>query len=153
LHALNWGNKIYKITSLDVLRLLLFSRRVTSSSIYVRHYLNEYTSTQKSNVLYLTFNDPQIYTQNQTIEIINSTNVFGLGNRLASFISAMGGNVIFVKSDDEKSTSKILYNDSETYTVKRIKKSINFPSEKTKEKGLADVIIIIGKDSLKNLNY
>lgn len=147
------NNKIYKMTSFDLARLVLFSRRVQKSSTYTRNFVENYSPTQKFNILYLTFKDPLIFTENQSIEIINATDVYGLGNRLATFISAMGGNVIFVKGDEVLDKSQITYNDKETYTVKRIKSAINFPAVKTEERGVADVIIVIGKDSLKKLNF
>lgn len=153
LHGLLYASSRYKITSLDILRLAFFSRKVNSGSIYIRQFQNNYTATQKYNVLYLTFKDPVIFTQNQTIEIINATDVFGLGNRLATLISVIGGNVIFVKSDLTSKDSKILYNGNETYTEKRIRDATGFPLIKTTEKGVADVIIIIGTDSLKNLSF
>jgi len=153
LSGMFFGNKIYKMTSFDLAQLTLFSRRVQKSSIYVRNFTNDYSPTQKFNILYLTFKDPLIFTENQSIEIINATDEFGLGNRLATFISAIGGNVIFVKGDEIQEKSKITYNNKETYTVKRIKSAINFPAIKTKEQGVADVIIVIGKDALKNINF
>ncbi len=153
LSGLVLGNKIYKMTNFDLLRLTLFSRKVQKSSTYIKNFVEDYSPSQKFNILYLTFKDPLIFTENQSIEIINATDEFGLGNKLATFISAIGGNVIFVKGDKNQDKSKILFNDKETYTVKRLKSVINFPAVKTEERGVADVIIIIGKDSLKNLNF
>lgn len=149
----SFGNTRFKLTSIDLIRLTLFSRKVPRNSIYIKELMQNYTDTQRFNVLYLIFKDPLIFTENNSIEIINATDVFGLGNRLATLISAIGGNVIFVKSQDPQSKSKIQYLGNKNHTIERISKYLNFPAEQIKSRGVSDVIITIGKDSLKNLKF
>lgn len=149
-----FGNKVKDLTTIDLVRLFLFSRSVSQNSIYERELLEKYNEAQRSTIISLSFTDPQIYQENKSIEIINATDVYGLGGRLATFINNLGGNVILVTGNDrEIEVSKISYSGEKTYTVKRLGEYLNFPLEKIDKKGIADVIITIGKDKTKNINY
>jgi hypothetical protein len=144
---LPFGNSTKNLTFIDLLRLSLFTRTVSSNALYERELSNGLSQSQKETVISLTFTDPDIYQENQTIEVINATQVNGLGARLASFIANIGGNVILVSSSDNPADkSKIIYYGEETYTINKLSSSLHIPEEKTNQKGIADVIIIIGKD-------
>lgn len=152
--TLPFGNKVESLTIIDLVRLTLFSRSVSKNSIYEREILDKYNEAQKSTTISLSLTDPHIYQENQSIEVVNATNVFGLGGRLALLISNLGGNVILVSSEKkEMNTSKIMYFGEKTYTVRRIGEYLDFPIEKTDKKGIADVIIIIGTDKLENSKF
>jgi hypothetical protein len=151
---LPFGNKVENLTIIDLVRLTLFTRSVSQNSIFERGFIDSYNEAQKSNVISLSFTDPHIYQENQSIEVVNATSTFGLGTRLALLISNLGGNVILVTSEKkEADNSKIIYFGEKTYTVKRLGEYLNFPMEKTEKKGIADVIIIIGKDKLNKLKF
>lgn len=144
---LHLGNKVRKLTFLDLLRLILLSRTVSSSSIYLREFSNNLSNAQKDTVISLTFTDPSVYEENQSIEIINATAVNGLGAKLALFITNIGGNPILISnSDRQETTSKIIYFGQESYTVNRLSSYFNIQKEKASQKGIADVIIVVGKD-------
>ncbi len=146
-----FGNSVKDLTIIDLTRLFLFSRTVSQNSIYERELLKQYNKVQQSTIVSLSFTDPQIYQENQSIKIVNATNVYGLGGRLATLINNLGGNVILVTSEEKEiKTSKISYSKEKTYTVKRLEEYLGFPLEKMDKKGIADVIIIIGKDKAEN---
>lgn len=144
-----FGQKVSKLTFFDLMRLALFSRTISSSSFYERSITSDLTASQINTIISLTFTDPTIYKENQTIEIINSTQVSGLGAKLANFISNIGGNPILVSnSDSQENRSKIIYYGKESYTVKKLSSYFSLYKEQhvEGEKGIADVIIVIGKD-------
>jgi hypothetical protein len=149
---LPFGNSINKLTSIDLLRLSLFARAIPSNALYERELSQGLSQSQKETIISLTFTDPDIYQENQSIEVINATEINGLGARLASFITNIGGNVILVSSSDKPiDKSKIIYYGEETYTINKLSSALNIPKEKNDKKRIADVIIIIGKDiSLKS---
>lgn len=148
------GIKIEQMTTIDALRLFLFSRGVNSNSIYLRELSENLNENQKSTLISLSFTDPEIYQESQSIEIINSTDVFGLGGRLATFITNIGGNVVLVTSDySDNNKSKIIYFGEETYTIKKLSSVLGFPKEKSDKRGIAAVIIIIGKDKVNNIIF
>lgn len=147
--SLPFGNSINDLTTIDLIRLALFSRTVPDTSIYEREISAKFNEAQKSTIISLTFSDPTIYEENQTVEIINSANVFGLGGRLANLITHMGGNVVLVSSGDkEEKNSKIIYSGKLSYTVKKLSNYLNYAIEKSDKKNIADVIIIIGTDRI-----
>ena len=149
-----FGNSIKDLTIIDLTRLFFFSRTVSQNSIYERELLKQYNKAQQSTIVSLSFMDPQIYQENQSIEIVNATDVYGLGGRLATLINNLGGNVILVTSEKKEiETSKISYSKEKTYTVKRLGEYLGFPLEEMDKKGIADVIIIIGKDKAKNNKF
>ena len=142
------------LTIVDLIRLFLFSRTVSQNFIYERELLDQYSQAQKSTLISLTFTDPQIYQENQNIEIVNATGIYGLGGRLAALINNLGGNVVLVESNDKEiNNSKIIYSGEKTYTVKRLGEYLGFSLEKTDKKGIADVIIIVGKDKAEGSKF
>ena len=148
------GNTYEKMTIVDLIRVFLFSRSVSENSIYVRELRPEFNSVQRSTVISLSFTDPAIYQENESIEIVNSTTVTGLGARMAELISNMGGNVILVSGgQDLENKSKIVYYGNITYTLRKLSNFLGIPIEESKKKGIADITIIIGKDSLDKINF
>ncbi len=142
------------LTFVDTFRLSIFAKNVPSSSVYERIFPKSLNDSQKSTVLTLSFSDPTVFGENKNIQIINATDNYGLGTRLASLITNIGGNPVLVTTADEKlQKSKIIYYQDESYTVKKLSYYLDFPVEKIDEKGIADVIIVIGKDKVGNLNF
>lgn len=141
------GQRVDKLTPLDLLRLALFSRTVSSDAIYTRVFSESLSDAQINTILSLTFTDPAIYEENLSIEIVNATQVNGLGAKLALLVTNIGGNPILVSnSNNPEEKSKLVYYGKETYTVDRLSSYFNLVKEKTDKQGIADVIIIIGKD-------
>lgn len=149
-----FGSSFKDLTIIDILRVFLFTRSVSANSIYVRDFSPSLNNSQKLTLISLTFIDPSIYQENQSIEIVNATNIFGLGSRLATLVTNIGGNVILVSSPNSvNNKSKIVYSGDKTYTVKKLGGVLGFPLEKAEKKGIADVIIIIGTDKVSKINF
>ncbi len=141
------GQTVQKLTFLDLLRLALFTRTVTPDSLYQREYSDNLSDSQKNTLISLTFTDPAIYDENLSIQVVNATDINGLGARFAAFVSNIGGNPILItNSDRPENMSKIIYTGKMSYTVQRLSSYFNLPVEKTDSRGIADVIIVIGKD-------
>ena len=152
--SFSFGNLFKKLTIIDLIRLTLFTRSVSANSIYEREFSLGFNDAQKSTILSLSFTDPAIYQENQSIEIINAANIYGLGGKLANLITNMGGNVILVSNANKlDSKSRIIYFGEKTYTGKKLESYLAFPLEKVDKKGIADVIIIIGTDSINKINF
>lgn len=145
---LPFGNSIKRMTIVDTIRLFIFTRGVLSNSIYYRKMSDNFNEQQKSTIISLTFIDPTIYEENKSIEVANATDTFGLGGRLASFITNIGGNVILVSSPlKQENESKIIYSGEKSYTVTRLSKVLNYPIFRTENKSISDVTIVIGKNN------
>jgi hypothetical protein len=142
------------LTFIDAFRLSVFAKSVQSGSVYDRDFPAGLNDAQKATVLTLSFTDPAIYQEDLGIQIINASDVSGVGSRLASLITNVGGNPILVTTaDSPQETSKIIYYQTKSYTVQKLSSYLGFSVEKSNEKGIADVTIIIGKDKINKLNF
>jgi hypothetical protein len=146
---LSLGKPLNNFTILDAVRLFIFSETVSSNNINERSITSNLNDAQRSTLVSLSFTDPLIYQENQSIQIVNGADVFGIGGRLAAMVTNIGGNVILVStSDSTVQNSKITYFGDESYTVKKLSGYLGFPVEKSNQQGVADVIITIGKDGV-----
>jgi len=148
-------NKLHsKLTSIDILRLLYFAKFVSLTSVYEKKISTDLDEQTRELLISSFFSDQQISVEKKRIQIINGTDITGAGNRLATVISNMGGDVVIVStSDREEKVSKIIYSGNKSYTVDKLSSVLNFPSEKSTETSLADVIIILGKDKISEFKY
>ena len=142
------------LNSYDLLRLVLYTQTVSGSSIYEKNISANDSEEDKQVLVSSLFQDTTINQENVSVEIINATSIYGLGNRLADLITRIGGNVVLVSSSDSSSKySKIFYSKNKTYTVEKLGSFLGIVPQKSNQSGIADVIIIIGQDKLGNLNF
>lgn len=135
-------------TDLNVLDLLKLSIR--SLGIDERKIKEESSSVKKSEALSALisslFIDDLISSEKISIQITNATQVSGLGNKIAKYLTNMGGSVALVSSSKEiEGESKIIY-EGKSYTVRKISQIMDLPIEKKEMNSITDVIIIIGRD-------
>lgn len=141
-----------EVNFIDIFRLSLFLGTVKDSAI-TEKYLNSQTEkVDVDSIVSTFFIDPQISDEKLNIEIINSTNEFGLGNKLANYVSNMGGNVILVSTGDEKKQSEINFVQS-SYTVGKLRSILHFKAVQVQKKSLPDIVIIIGNDSIRDFKF
>ena len=141
-------NKKSLETDLNVLDLLKLSIR--SLEIDERRIKEEYSSMKKaeatSALISSLFIDETISSEKINIQITNATQVYGLGNKIAKYLTNMGGSVVLVSSSKEiEGESKIIYK-GKSYTVRKIAQIMDLPLEKKEMNSITDVIIIIGRD-------
>lgn len=142
------------LTIIDIIRLAYFTRGVDEKQKTERTILGDSTPLEVQSIIQSYFSDPKIISEKQRIEIVNATDTPGLANKLATYITNMGGNVILIStSDSAKQNSEIKYFDQRTYTVSKLKGLLGFKDIKEKKKGISDVIIIIGKDKVGELPF
>jgi len=148
--VLNYKSLQTNLTIIDLLKLLFFTSSVPESAVSVKNISQGLTTEDMDKIVRLV-NDELIEKDNQTIQIINGTNIGGLGNRLARFITNMGGDVIIVAtSDSPKMKSTIFYIGKKTYTVERLSKVMGYEAIKSAEFAISDITIIIGEDKVSS---
>lgn len=149
----HYSDKNTSLTIIDIFRIWNFAKDVGQDSIYQRDVSVNDTLTINSFVSSF-FIDSAISNEKTTIEVINATSVYGLANRLATFIANIGGDVVLVTSSDKPTeTSEILYSGELNYTVKKISKILGAEPVKASKRDISDVTIIIGKDALSSLRF
>lgn len=141
------------LTLYDVFQLWWFAKSVPSHNIVktqltiTKDGIDETPTVSKT--LSKFFGDQAIIDEKLSIQIINATGEAGFGARLARMITNMGGNVIIVSTADEISnTSQISYYGEPSYTLERLERLLAFPRAQMSIPGIADIVIILGSDSV-----
>lgn len=133
------------LSFIDLIRLTVYSGGINSDKIDEQK-VKVGDIARIDDISSMFFKDPEISSEKVNIEITNTTDISGLGNKLAKYIANLGGVVILVNSSSKAvEKSKIIYRD-ESDTVKRLSKILDIPLEKGQGSDLADVIIILGED-------
>lgn len=146
-------NTAINLTSIDLIRLFLFTRSLKPALIHETNISQDVSDLNTKDSIVTAFSDPTIAEEGTSIEIVNATDVSGLGSRLASLVSNIGGNVILVRSEKPAEDSKIFFSGDKSYTVERLSKYLKINSKKSERIGVADITIVIGNESLKDLKY
>lgn len=121
----------YNINKFDLVKLYLVSKLTKWERVYEEPQGKFY--------------DTDIFNEKTSIEIINSTEINGLGAKLSLVLSNLGVNVISVKDGEEKKT-QILAKDQNKKTLKRIERLFELKAEKSQGSDIADITINLGKD-------
>ena len=151
--VINYNKLKTKLTIVDILKLLILTKTIPESAVDTVT-VGDQGGLVKDNIVGNSVNDDLIEKDNQTVQIINRTNVSGLGGRLAKMIANMGGNVILVMSEDNSiKKSAITYLDKETHTVDRLQKILGYEVIREPSNAMADITIIIGEDKVNSLPF
>lgn len=141
-------------TSIDILRLIFFSKALGSKQIHFVNIPLGSTNNQIQSDIGSDFVYPSIVRDGDTIQVVNGTQVSGLASRLSIFISNMGGNVVLVSTDTQNvRDSEIIYSGKSDYTVNKLSKVLGFKKISSITNNIADVTILIGEDSVKDLKF
>ena len=144
---LNYNNLKTNFTLIDLLRIFAFVWTVPESNVNIRNITPDLDTGRIDKIVGSLASDELIGKEGKTIQIINGTNIGGLGNRLARLISNMGGNVIIVAtSDTTKKRSKISYIGEKSYTVEKLNKVLGYELVLEIDNAISDVTIVIGED-------
>lgn len=131
------------VTWYDLLRLYLIAKTSSVATAPLDRLPHDSVST---TMFFTLFQDVDIQKENQTIQVINSTDQSGLGSRLEMELTSMGCNVIDVRSaPTEAPVSQITY-DTMSYTVSRLQRVLHISARPESQQGIADIQITIGKD-------
>jgi len=140
------------LTVLDLFRIFLFTKTTSPGNFTLRTVSTDSDEATLDKISLILFSDPKIADENLSVEIINATAEYGVGNRLARLITNISGNVVLVStSQNIQEKSVILHKGKKSYTLKRLSKILGFEVMENKSQSLADITVQIGKD-YKNLS-
>jgi len=138
----------------DILRLILASRTTPANNLLVYSIASSMEEQKVYKIVEKLFKDDEIEKENQTVEIINTIPVMGLGGRLARFITNMGGNVIQVSTEDNSQKKSIIfYNGKKSYTIEKLSNALGFLTSTMNKQSIADITIVIGEDNKDPLSF
>ena len=151
---LNYKKLQTNLTVVDSIKLFIFAKSLEDREIHIRNISQDLSVGEIDSIIARVVNDELIEKDGKTIQIINGTNVSGLGNRLARLITNIGGDVIIVATaNNPQKTSEISYIDDKSYTVERLNKVLGFKTVKVLNKLIANISIVIGEDSLNPITF
>ena len=151
LHMSTWQSNL---TILDKIRLFLVSKNVATNN-KTSEEISLVNQTPDTNTTIATaLSDQDLSSENVSIQIVNATNVSGLGQRLGKVLTNMGANVVDVTFDQKiQKKSTIAYYGNESYTVNRMQKFLNITATVLKKQAIADIIITIGNDKKETKEF
>lgn len=144
--ALNYQKLKTNLTIIDLLKLFVFTAGIKESNTTTRTISYKQEAAEIDKIIGRYVADTLIEKDNRTIQIINGTNIGGLGNRLARLVTNMGGDVIIVATSDvNRKKSIISYIDKKTYTIERLGEVLGYEIMKDVN-AISDITIVIGED-------
>ncbi len=133
---------------LDLFKLSLYSFGVKGENFSHKN-LSLDEESELNKVSSNEFIDETISRDKVSIQVTNSTEIGGLGNKIAKTITNLGGNVVLVNSSKDKLENSVIYYQEESYTIKKLSKVLNIKAVKHETSSIADIIVILGEDQDK----
>lgn len=134
------------MNAFDLLKIYFYNLSIPKSN--VRRVEVERVESLSQDI-YDYFRDQVVVNEGQSIEIVNASEVDGLGGRVARMLENVGFNVVSVSSSGKQS-SRLIYRGEYNYTVKRLVSIFSsqgkFQVEQKQESSVADVTVILGSD-------
>jgi hypothetical protein len=152
LSSLLWQYPLIKtdLTLPDLIRLYSFAKRVPPENTAVQTISNQTDQNNGTNIL----TDNAIEQENVTIQIINATDVPGLGTHLAQMLTLMGANIVAVTTAlATQQNSSIIYYGERTYTLDKLSDLLLFPVAKANTQPIANLVITLGESSRNLLQF
>lgn len=138
------------MTVVDLVRLVLISHDIVSNNKLISEINLAGINPNNNTLIARAMNDPSITSENVSIQIINASDISGMGQRLGRVLTNLGGTVVDVTTAHEsKPTSSIQYFGEETYTLRKIKARLGYPVTQLQKQTIANIVITLGKDSSK----
>lgn len=133
------------LTIIDLARLVIFSNGVSGEKTIERS-VSIADIKELESLSATLFVDPTILEEKKSIQITNASETPGLGNKLARYITNMGGNVVLVNTSSDRENKSRIISEEDSFTADKISKDFNIPKEKEMNGSISDIHIIIGKD-------
>lgn len=151
---LNYKKLQTNLSVIDFIKFFIFAKSLPDREIYIKDISQDLNNGEIDSIVTKLVSDVQIEKDAKTIQIINGTNVLGLGNRLARLVNNIGGDVIIVATANKtQKYSEISYIDNKSYTVERLSKILGFKVVEVSDEKIADIVITIGEDSLNSKTF
>ncbi len=147
---LNYAKLETNLTIIDMAKIYLFTKTVPTNNLSYNSVSLSWDNKAIDKIISELVRDEAIEKENLTIKVVNSTDVDGLGGRLARLISNMGGNVVLIESADKtEPQSTIYYFGEKSYTVEKLEEILGYTSNKLGTRPITDVVLVIGEDGEK----
>ena len=142
------GNGVQtNMTFFDSIRLLLLAKNVTANNKITDTIKLAKSNSATNTVIARALTDPDISRESISIQIINATDVSGMGQRLGRVLTNMGANVVDVSTAREtQQMTTIAYFGNESYTLQRLEKLLHVKASLLTKQQIANIVITIGEN-------
>jgi hypothetical protein len=141
-------------TFYDLGRLYLFSKSVPQVNRQERTLALPTDTIAIDKQITTLFSDPTITQENVTVQVINATNVSGLGQRLERVLANQGANVVAITTAQATTAhSSLHYFGDPSYTEKKFVSLLHYSESPLERQAIADIIITIGEDQKNTKNF
>jgi hypothetical protein len=142
------------MTLFDIARLIFLEKNIQANNRVVKEIKLPQDNSSVDKIIGSFFVDEILSTENITVQIVNATEVPGIGSRLERILSNIGANVVDVStSAGREQKSQIKYFGKETYTVQKLQKALGFPLVKIDKEQIANIVVVIGEDSVRDSKF
>lgn len=144
-----WGYHYQNMTVLDSIRLFYYTYSIPKKDILratIKLSKDGEVSGVSQDQLYNIFKDARIVNEQESIEIVNATQIAGLAGLVGRVIKNAGGNVVSITSGDGQ-LDTVIQSSSSSETLTRLAGLLGTePTINENIKSTADIQIILGSD-------
>lgn len=128
------GNKLSNVNSFDIGKIILYSKTYETKHL-------DFSDDNVKNLF-----DRGILEDKISVEVINATDVNGLGSNFSSALKNTGFNVVSVDSEERATKSVLSGIDPSSSTIKRLSNSLGIKISDKHKSPTADIKVMIGED-------
>ncbi len=143
----NYNYTFDSVNTADILKILFYSKFISHNDKTfetINSFKNNESFAQGTYISDL-FRENAIYDEKFSIQIINATEIDGLGSRVAVMLKNIGYNVISVDTvGSKKSEIETLNNNA--VSAKRLTNFFNIPVTRSSPSDIADITLVLGKE-------
>lgn len=137
------GYKFDNIDNIDIFKIFYTTKQISSNDRIFNSLDGNVESYITGNPL--DFSDREIFNSGKSIQIINATNINGLGDRFASTLRNLGYNVVSVITG-ESNKSSIASSFKNDISLKRLQLILGFPVTNKTSGSVADITVTLGEE-------
>lgn len=139
----------------DLLKIYLTQKNTSPENKSTQSFsINDFHPSQYAKTdasLFELFKESDIINKQVSIQIINATEVNGLGARVSRIFENWGYDVVSVISGSQTSSQIILHTQSDIEDAQNIQQILNFPVHQDSSPSIADISIVIADNTAHNL--
>jgi hypothetical protein len=148
------GIKTQGITSIDMIRLYLFIKSLPTNGYSEESIAASDSEVKIDKLVQKLLIDSAIVNEQKSIEIVNGTNVDGVGKRMERILRNSGSNVVAVSTTQKTEKRSTIYAYGEdSYTLKKLHRVFKYPIVITQMREIADIKIVIGIDGVRDESF
>lgn len=140
--------KLTGMNSFDLLKVGYLFQRISNDNITMLNINHKDIAKNKSmpQNFFEILKDESIINRKISVEVVNATDIDGLGARVASVLTSVGYNVISIKSSDTYKKSEITYSLIPKEYASSLSRTFGIPYKIDNLQSLTDIKIVLSKD-------